>query len=52
MRQITELKELRAGGKALEQNQLDKIATEEALRQEIAALNLKLEESRKAGQWR
>ena len=43
LRQIVELKELVAGGKSLEANQLDKIKAEEAVRGELAALQAALQ---------
>ena len=50
--QIGELKELKAGGKPLEKNQLDKIVTLETVQAELAALQLKLAETQQAGKWR
>jgi translation initiation factor 2A len=59
LRQIVELKELQAGGKALEKNQLDKVAGEEAVRKELEAMRVahsKAEEKEQAaakeGMWR
>ncbi|KAL3928787.1 MAG: hypothetical protein SGPRY_002242 [Prymnesium sp.] len=52
MRQITELKELKVGGKQLEKNQLDKIEQEEAVRKELEDLKLKIETEEKSGMWR
>lgn len=46
LRQISELKELQAGGKPLEKNQLDKISAEESVRQELEQLSLKAEQLR------
>ena len=50
--QIVELKELVAGGKPLEKNQLDKVGQEEAVRAELEALSLKLTEVEQQGKWR
>ena len=52
LRQIAELKELKVGGKPLEKNQLDKIEQEEAVRQELEDLKLKIESDAKEGMWR
>ena len=52
LRQIAELKELKAGGKELEKNQLDKIVAEEAVKQELDELAKKMEELGNVGKWR
>ncbi|KAL1522708.1 hypothetical protein AB1Y20_017683 [Prymnesium parvum] len=52
LRQISELKELKAGGKTLEKNQLDKIEAEEVVRKELEDLQLKIEAETKEGMWR
>ena len=61
LRQIIELKELVAGGKALESNQLEKIQAEEAVRAELLGLQEQLQSlqpaamaknSQDAGKWR
>jgi len=52
LRQVAELKELQAGGKPLEANQLAKIAAEDTLRAELAALQVKSTEEAKQGMWR
>ena len=44
LRQINELKEMKAGGKPLESNQLAKIDAEEQVRTELFGLNLKLKQ--------
>ena len=52
LRQIAELKELKAGGKPLEKNQLDKIEQEEAVRKELEALSVTLKDASEQGKWR
>lgn len=55
MRQIVELKELKAGGKPLEKNQLDKIDAEASVQAELADITAKLERLKtagEAGKWR
>ena len=52
LRQIAELKELKAGGKPLEKNQLDKIEQEAAVLKELADLKLAIETESKSGMWR
>lgn len=59
LRQIAELKELQAGGRTLEKNQLDKVAGEEAVRRELEAVQLaysqaeqKEQAAAKEGMWR
>jgi len=53
LRQIAELKELKAGGKPLEKNQLDKIEQEPAIKEELAALQAKLTDKQaEEGKWR
>ena len=53
LRQIAELKELKAGGKPLEKNQLDKIEQEPAIKEELAALQAKLTgKQTEEGKWR
>lgn len=54
MRAIVELKELKAGGKPLEKNQLDKIASEESVRAELEGLTLKINalQVTSVGKWR
>jgi translation initiation factor 2A len=52
LRQITELKELKAGGKPLEKTQLSKIDAEETVRAELEALQLKLTQAGEQGKWR
>ena len=49
LRQIVELKELVAGGKSLEANQLAKIKGEEGVKEELAALQAALQEAQQAG---
>jgi len=41
LRQIAELKELKASGKPLEKNQLEKIEQEPAIKEELASLQAK-----------
>ena len=43
LRQVAELKELKAGNKPLEKNQLDKIENEGAVQAELQALQAKLQ---------
>ena len=45
LRQIGELKELVAGGKSLEANQLAKIKGEEGVKEELAALQAELQKA-------
>ena len=52
LRQIGELKELVAGGKTLESNQLDKIKNEAAVQEELAGLQAKLKTTQESGKWR
>jgi len=52
MRQISELKELKAGGKPLEKNQLDKIAAEPTVKAELEGLQQKMQGLQQAGKWR
>jgi len=52
LRQITELKELKAGGKPLEKNQMDKIDAEAEVRQELEQLQLKITTTQQEGMWR
>lgn len=52
LRQISELKELRAGGKPLEKNQLDKIEAEAAVNAELEELQQKLKQLGEKGKWR
>ena len=53
LRQIAELKELKAGGKPLEKNQLEKIEQEPAIKEELAALQAKLTgKQTEEGKWR
>ena len=52
LRQIVELKELKAGGKPLEKNQLDKIEAEAAVRSELDGLQAKLTAKQEEGKWR
>ena len=52
LRQIVELKELKAGGKPLEKNQLDKIEAEAAVQAELDELQQKLKQLGEKGKWR
>jgi hypothetical protein len=48
-----QVKELKAGGKPLEKNQLDKIEQEPAIKEELAALQAKLTDKQaEEGKWR
>ena len=52
LRQIAELKELKAGGKPLEKNQLEKVEQEASVVAELEALTLKLKSVGEQGKWR